>query len=59
MVILGVLFGFYNFWVLEKVRHSHGREMAREAAAVRAKESLRERLRREAREPALEPGSVV
>ncbi|KAH8602197.1 hypothetical protein B0O99DRAFT_648032 [Bisporella sp. PMI_857] len=49
MVITGVLFALYNFWILEKVRRSHGRDM----------EADRHEGEGKAHEPALEPGSVV
>lgn len=58
MVITGVLFGLYNFWILEKVRKKHGREMEEEGLD-HAGEGLKEKVDRKAHEPALEPGSVV
>ena len=58
MVVTGVLFGVYNFWVLEKVKRRHGREMERSAGGEEP-EGLVEKIGRKAHEPALEPGSVV
>ncbi|KAG4440533.1 hypothetical protein IFR05_004003 [Cadophora sp. M221] len=55
MVITGVLFGLYNFWILEKVKRRHGREME----AVNGDEGIVERIGKKMHEPALEPGSVV
>lgn len=55
MVITGVLFALYNFWILEKVKKLHGREMALGGD----EEGLVEKIERKAHEPALEPGSVV
>jgi hypothetical protein len=57
MVITGVLFALYNFWVLQKLRRSHAREI--ENAAAHQDESLVEKVERKVMEPALEPGSVV
>ncbi|KAL5321950.1 hypothetical protein ACEPPN_009915 [Leptodophora sp. 'Broadleaf-Isolate-01'] len=55
MVVTGVLFGLYNFWILEKVKRRHGREME----AVTGDEGIVERIGKKMQEPALEPGSVV
>lgn len=55
MAVMGGLFGVYEFWVLERVKRRHGREMRGEGEA----EGLVEKVNRKAREPALEPGSVV
>lgn len=55
MVVTGILFGLYNFWILEKVKRRHGREME----AVSGDEGLVEKIGRKVHEPALEPGSVV
>ncbi|KAF8865153.1 hypothetical protein BDZ45DRAFT_669046 [Acephala macrosclerotiorum] len=55
MVVTGVLFALYNFWILERVKKMHGREMEREQRG----EGLMEKVGRKAHEPALEPGSVV
>lgn len=57
MVVTGVLFGLYNFWILERVKRSHGREMGE--VAGHGKEGLVEKMGRKVHEPALEPGSVV
>jgi hypothetical protein len=52
MVITGVLFGVYNFWLLQRVKSRHSKEL-------REGEGLMEKVGRKAHEPALEPGSVV
>jgi hypothetical protein len=57
MVVTGALFALYNFWVLEKVKKSHGREM--ESATLYNRETLIEKVERKAMQPGLEPGSVV
>jgi hypothetical protein len=54
MVITGVLFGLYNFWILERVKRRHGQEME----GLRD-EGIVEKMGRKAHEPGLEPGSVV
>ena len=58
-----ILFALYNFWLLEKVRDSHGREWDPEAyekaRAKKNRESVMEKVKRKAHEPATEPGSVV
>ncbi len=54
-VVNGVLFGVYNFWVLEGVKRRHAREMGGDHDG----EGWKEKMGRRAREPALEPGSVV
>ena len=46
----------YNFWILERVKRRHGREME---SAGREGEGLKEKIERKANEPGLEPGSVV
>jgi hypothetical protein len=56
MVITGVLFVLYNFWILERVKRRHGREM--ESAGGEG-EGWKEKIERKANEPGLEPGSVV
>ncbi|KAG4416753.1 hypothetical protein IFR04_010082 [Cadophora malorum] len=56
MVVTGVLFGLYNFWILEKVKRRHGREMD---AVNGGEEGLVEKIGKKMHEPALEPGSVV
>lgn len=58
MLITSVLFGLYNFWLLEKVRRKHSREMGI-IAEGEVEEGLKEKVERKAKEPALEPGSVV
>lgn len=58
MLITGVLFGLYNFWLLEKVRRKHGREMEGFEGGEDG-EGLKEKMDRKTKEPALEPGSVV
>jgi hypothetical protein len=55
MMITGVLFAFYNFGILRKVKKSHDREMG----PCRIDEGLVEKIERKVHEPALEPGSVV
>jgi hypothetical protein len=57
MAITGGLFALYNFWVLEKVKRGHGREM--ESGTAHEGETLAEKVERKAMEPGLEPGSVV
>lgn len=60
MVITGVLFVIYNFWVLGRVKKMHGREMERAGMGGGYEgEGLKEKIERKAKEPALEPGSVV
>lgn len=62
MGVTGLLFGLYNFWILERVKRSHGREMEREGLTGDGRhegEGLVEKVNRKAHEPALEPGSVV
>ena len=56
--ITGVLFGLYNFWLLEKIRKKHGRQMESEGLE-HSGEGIKEKVERKTREPALEPGSVV
>ena len=55
MVVTGLLFALYNFWILERVKKSHGREMAN----MNPGEGIKEKIERKANEPGLEPGSVV
>jgi hypothetical protein len=55
MVITGVFFGIYNFFVLANVKKRHERDMN---AGV-AEEGFVEKIERKAHEPGLEPGSVV
>jgi hypothetical protein len=50
-----VLFVVYNFWILEKVKEKHLREMVPEDRH----ETPVEMVKRKANEPGLEPGSVV
>ena len=58
MLITGVLFGLYNFWLLEKIRRKHNRDMGiLEEEGI--DEGLKEKMERKTKEPALEPGSVV
>ena len=57
MVICGILFGLYNFWLLEKVKKRRNRTI--ESLVETENETLRERVERKANEPALEFGSVV
>ena len=57
MVITGVLFVVYNFWVLARVKKRHGREM--QMSGAHDGEGLKEKIGRKVHEPALEPGSVV
>jgi len=59
MVITGCLFGLYNFWILEKVKKRHLREMNGSGEGDGGEEGLREKIGRKVNEPALEPGSVV
>ncbi len=60
MVITGVLFVIYNFWVLARVKKIHGREIERGGIGGGYEgEGLKEKMERKAKEPALEPGSVV
>lgn len=56
MVITGILFGLYNFWILDKVKKRHHGEMA---SQVQDGEGFIEKIERKAHEPGLEPGSVV
>lgn len=56
MAVTGVLFGLYNFWILEKVKRRHGREMD---VVNGGEEGLVEKIGKKMHEPALEPGSVV
>jgi hypothetical protein len=56
MVVTGILFALYNFWILEKVKKRHGREMERLHGNG---EGIKEKIERKANEPGLEPGSVV
>jgi hypothetical protein len=58
MVVMGLLFAVYNFWVLERVKKRHGREIESFEEGHEG-EGLVEKVNRKAREPALEPGSVV
>jgi len=56
MVVTALLFLLYNFWVLDRVKKSHGRDMhGRYGAAADEPQGIREKLQ----QPALEPGSVV
>jgi hypothetical protein len=57
MAVTGGLFALYNFWALEKVRRSHGREM--ESVTAHEGETLAEKVERKAMAPGLEPESVV
>jgi len=62
MVVTGVLFGLYNFWLLEKVRRRHDLEMETSGSHFGEEgnaEGLKEKVERIKREPGLEPGSVV
>ncbi|KAF7898234.1 hypothetical protein EAF00_004680 [Botryotinia globosa] len=51
--ITGILFVFYNFWSLRRVKSTHEKEMKS------FDEGFVEKIRRKKDEPALEPGSVV
>lgn len=57
MVITAILFALYNFWVLQRVKSSHARDMER--INENGEEGILEKIERKAKEPALEPGSVV
>lgn len=59
MVVTAVLFALYNWWVLERVKKSHGRDMAMVESVTGEEEGFLEKVERKAKEPALEPGSVV
>lgn len=61
MVVCGVLFGLYNFWILRRVKRTHGREWIGNGQSEEEEdgEGLKEKIVRKAQEPALEPGSVV
>lgn len=59
MVITGVLFGLYNFWILERVRKRHHGDMRRAETGDLEGEGIVEKIERKANEPGLEPGSVV
>lgn len=59
MIITGVLFGLYNFWILGRVKRRHGVEMEGVREEGRDGEGLVEKIGRKVHEPALEPGSVV
>lgn len=54
-VAMGLLFAFYNFVVLRRVKQKHGREMASHAPD----ETIAKKVERAANKPGLEPGSVV
>ena len=45
MVITGCLFALYNFWILEKVKRKHGREMEGASGAYEG-EGLAEKIDR-------------
>ncbi|THV46116.1 hypothetical protein BGAL_0415g00060 [Botrytis galanthina] len=51
--ITGILFVFYNFWSLRRVKSTHEKEMKS------FDEGFVEKIKRKKHEPALEPGSVV
>jgi len=59
MVITGILFAVYNFWILERVKKSHHGDMRRANAGDLEGEGLVEKIERKAHAPGLEPGSVV
>ncbi|KAI9048424.1 hypothetical protein LZ554_007260 [Drepanopeziza brunnea f. sp. 'monogermtubi'] len=61
MLVTGALFGLYNFWILERVKRRHGREMEESGSVSgsEGEEGLMEKIGRKAHKPALEPGSVV
>jgi len=59
MVITGVLFALYNFWILERVKKRHHGDMRRAETGDGDGEGLVEKIGRKVKEPALEPGSVV
>jgi hypothetical protein len=52
MVVCGVLFGLYNFWILNKVKKRHDREMG--LGEGNGREGLVEKIGRKANEPVLE-----
>lgn len=51
--ITGILFVFYNFWSLRRVKSTHEKEMKS------FDEGFVEKIKRKKDEPALEPGSAV
>jgi len=58
--VVGALFCMYNFWVLQKVRESHERELRTEEAEKSGKrESIVDKVKRKANELSLQPGSVA
>jgi hypothetical protein len=57
MVVTGMLFALYNFWILEKVKKRHRGEM--DSGRTPYEEGLVQKIQRKIEEPALEPGSVV
>jgi hypothetical protein len=57
MVVCGILFFLYNFWLLENIRKRHDRAI--ESLAGTENETFGERVERKANELALEFGSVV
>ena len=58
-VATAILFGFYNFIILSRVKSKHSKEMDAEMRVGGEEEGVMEKLERKAKEPALEPGSVV
>jgi hypothetical protein len=50
MVVCGVLFGLYNFWILNKVKKRHDREMGLDREDGR-EERLVEKIGRKVNEP--------
>jgi len=56
MLVTALLFVLYNFWVLDRVKRSHARDMhGRHGTVGDEPQGIREKLQ----QPALEPGSVV
>lgn len=60
-VVTAILFVIYNYWVLQRVKSSHTREMDMERHRQEGEdgEGLVEKIERKVMEPGLEPGSVV
>jgi hypothetical protein len=59
MVILGLLFALYNFWILARVKSRHRGDLRRAGTDDTEGEGLVHKIERKAHEPGLEPGSVV
>jgi hypothetical protein len=56
-VITAILFALYNFWILNRVKQRHMRELEMDGRI--SKEAIMEKVERKAKEPALGPGSIV